>query len=241
MESLWPANLLGDGPFLSQKNQLIQLLEDQALGISEATNGMVEGALRNKDIPEVMVYSLFVSPTNQPAKAFEFAVFRAPQADFPMVIEVFHLNNRIFKIKNFNELSNTLRNIFRLPETVRIMRTLAEESKQAGTVPKPNFESRNMRGGQVENAPRPISIGGVMSSASGLHASINLFGVAGFVVGEDIRNLAASKIPAHLLMPLNNRHVLTLKFVDAVKATLSSDELKVLQFEAKKALREHQT
>lgn len=65
---------------------------------------------------------------------------------------------------------------------------------------------------------------------------VSLFGISGFLGEAEISTLASKKIAAPLVVPLNDKFVVTLKFLDTVKLTLTSDELKVLQFEAQKAL-----
>ncbi len=173
MENFWPVNLLsehdsGDADW--------SLFEAQAAAISDATRGLVQGELRRHVMPIGRASSIFIWPTGQRVKGYEFMAIRAEQEGFPLVLEVYHLgdSHRISRARDAAELKRALHKIFDNDATRRIVRLLANEASQAqavridvgrAEVEQPEAEAASgtttTTSRPDDSASRPIAVGGL--------------------------------------------------------------------------------
>lgn len=240
MENLWPKNILFEQSTLSEAEQVRELLADQVAGVEWATAGKVQAAIRERNMSIGSSRSLFLFPANQPAKAYEFAAIRSAGPDFPLAIEVFHLKgSRVFLAKDQIGLRKAFRTIFGAAETKSIVKSLAEEAVKLGTaVAIPVQLKGTMSAVYQGDSPsaRPIEIGGLIEDGAEIYAMANFFGMLGALTYDDLKKIASKKNISPIFQPLNDKYILELEFLGAVKITLSVQELKVLQAEAQKAI-----
>lgn len=154
MENLWPVDLLSE---LSPSDSGWDLLEAQAVAISQATKGLVQGELRRRTTTIGRSSALCLFPTDQPMKGYEFMAIRSPGESFPLALEVFHLgeSRRIWQIRDSIELKRVLRKIFTDEATSRIVRTLAREAPGAQSVQIDDARAGTTEAGQGPHCAMP--------------------------------------------------------------------------------------
>jgi hypothetical protein len=249
MENFWPVNLLsehdsGDADW--------SLFEAQAAAISDATRGLVQGELRRHVMPIGRASSIFIWPTGQRVKGYEFMAIRAEQEGFPLVLEVYHLgdSHRISRARDAAELKRALHKIFDNDATRRIVRLLANEASQAqavridvdrAEVEQPEAEAASGTATPTsrtdDSASRPIAVGGLIHREGESYAQVNLLGIASFLSEQELRKVVVKPdARGSAVSSMNGRFVVTVKFMDSVKFTLSEDELKILKNEVQRVL-----
>ncbi|MBC7704122.1 MAG: hypothetical protein H7274_09320 [Rhodoferax sp.] len=248
MENLWPVELLSGA---SWGDSSWSLIHAQAAALSQSTNGLVQGELRPRESPLGKSMFMYMFPTDQPMKGYEFMAVRSPQAEgFPLSLEVFHLgeSHRIWQARNEGELRRALTKILHHEATLRIVKLLAGE---AVSVKSSDDEGEHciqscdsLEESEVDSSrhmttesARPIAIGGLIQADGKSFATVSLLGIAGFVHEDELRRLVMKPdIKGSAVSTFNDRYIVTITFLDAVKMALNSHELKVLQNEVQNSL-----
>lgn len=234
MENLWPKRLmpLDDRPNLEQ---IGLTLAAQARGIVDRTGGLVEGHIRERFTAPTRSWSMFIWPKNQPAKSYEFLVARTVSDDFPVVVEAFHLGerHRVTHAIGMEALRTTLKEIFANPASRRIVQVLAAESAGQELLEQPPNVGEEIA--VAPESPRPITVGNILDANGKRVCNLNFFGVSGVASVDVLRELVAGTLGRSVSL-LNDGFVVTIKFDDAVRVSLSKDEYLVLRAEAKRAL-----
>lgn len=249
MENLWPVDLLSE--FTSSDSDW-RLLEVQAIAISQATMGLVQGELRRRETSIGRSSSLLLFPTDQPTKGYEFMAIRSSGETFPLVLEVFHLDesHRIWQVRDPSELKRVLREIFTHEGTSRIVRLLAQEAQGARSLRIHDDRTRakqtegksatdtTERSRYAQDDPlRSISVGGLIDQNGKSFAAVILLGTAGFLSEAELQKLVMEPdARGSAVNALNDRFVLTVSFLGSVKMTLSAEELKVLRNQVQQVL-----
>jgi hypothetical protein len=227
MENLWPNDLVAD-VVGSSPNAIETILEFQALGLGSATGGLVIGRVRDRSYPPNRAWSLYIEPRDQPGKSHEFLIVRSLDGKYPVVVEAYHqVETRLKRCDSKASLTKALQNIFSEPSSRSVIRTLADEAIAAGSVAHMESET------QVPSA-RPIEFGPIFKTPEGQVAAISMFGISGHVSDATLENLRDLNTLA--VEPLNDRYVVSIRFVGTVKTTVSKAELDTLVSQARQSL-----
>jgi len=250
VENLWPIELITPLPKVASD---WDVFEAQAVAIEQASMGLVQGEVRHREAMIGRSSSMFLFPTAQPTKGYEFMAIRSAGEDFPLAVEVFHLGEakRIWRALNASELKRVLRKIFAHEETSRIVRSLAQESMRihpnvssgeldplaGNTTIGPDAENELPPKNSTREPSRPIAVGGLLREGDVSFATINLLGVSGYMKEDELKRLVMKPdTKGSAISKLNGRYVVAVSFLDSVRMTLSTDELKLLQDKVKLAL-----
>lgn len=249
MENLWPVELLADVSWESPWH----LIDAQVAALSQSTKGLVQGELRRREIPLVRSMFMFIFPTDQPMKGYEFMAIRSPNEEsFPLALEVYHLGerNRIWQARNPGELKRALTKIFQNESTIRIIRLLAHEAIPVDAPASiaeehPTLQpQRGLEGSEAapsmpteSESARSIAVGGLIRGNGESFATVNLLGISGFLHEDELRALTMKPdANGSAVRTFNGRYIVTLSFFESVKMTLTYSELKVLQNEVRNSL-----
>jgi len=228
MENLWPNNLITDVAG-SSPNAIETILEIQASALGPMTGGLVVGRVRDRSFPPNRAWSLYIEPVDQPSKSHEFLIIRSMDGKYPVVVEAYHLaESRLKRCDSKVSLTKALQKIFAEPSSRSLIRVLADEAIEAGSVPQSDGET------QAPSA-RPIELSPIFDTPNGQVASISMFGISGHISDTTLEYLRDRSI--HAVEPLRDRYVVSIPFVGTVKATVSKEELSILVSQAKQSLR----
>lgn len=225
MENLWPLGILSTDINKSDEPALA-LLEAQATGIFERTGGVINAKIIRDYSALGDSVSLVLFPASNPSQSLQLFVYRFNQRTFPASLEVFHLGEkmRINELNSIAELRKKLKQIFSEPGTHKIVRSIA------------NLAIHDKKLDITNKNNRPIAIGRAFKENGKYFSQVNIFGVSGFLGESEIRELSSPKKSSGVVTKLNNDFVISLLFLGGVKMTVTGDELKILQSQAKKAL-----
>ena len=248
MENLWPVEVLSD---VSWADSPWGLIDAQVAALSQSTKGLVHCELRRRETPSGRSMFMFIFPTDQPMKGYEFMAIRSPEEEgFPLALEVYHLGegHRIRQARNAGELRRALMKIFQDEATLRIIRLLAREVAPGESSDVEGRSSLQPQGDREdpEAAPsyptasesaRPFAVGGLIQDGSKSFATVHLLGIGGFLHEDELRRLVMKPdVKGSAVGTFNGRYIVTVSFLDSVKMTLTSGELKVLQNEVRNSL-----
>lgn len=244
MENLWPNDLITERE-RHTKDGIEDVLVAQAVGVSGVTGGLVRGILLHQSIAFTRSWVFQLEPLQQPSKRAELFVVRSRAGRFPVIIENYDPNveERFIHVDSLSALCLTLKKLFSSPLTRRVVRALAKEATDANVDPhtlassRYLMDSQTLAAGQVVTA-RPIAIGGQISTENcGDMFHVALLGIVGFLSRRQLEALLTpigrKESP---IEPLHDKFVVTVKFIDPIKMTLSIDELRILQSEVRKAI-----
>lgn len=234
MENLWPDQLFSNTP--ASESDIAHILRSQAEGIGERSAGCVVGEIESRSATLGHVWALTLRPAKQPAMKTDLLIVRSERGHYPVVIQTFDGSQGDFrKVVDASGFRSFLRKTFATKHTKEIVETLAREAIDAGVT-----ESLRIRKSSARNyahRERAIAIGKVTTSGAERIAQVVISDVSGFLAADDLRRLIMPPDePQSLVQTLNDRYVVTFKFIDSCKLTLSEDELKILQTQARKAL-----
>ncbi|WP_395589430.1 hypothetical protein [Pseudomonas sp. TR47] len=227
MENLWPLDILSpntdNDSYLESAHEL---LEAQALGISARTNRLLGARVDIDQTPLGNTASFYLFPASNPTKSVQLLVYRSGENEFPALLEVFHLGEktRVSEIQSVSNLKTKLKKVFADPTTIKIVKNLR------------NLSAHGADDNAIKAHYRPLAIGKVFAFNDGYFSQVNIFGMSGFVSKKEIFELSLHEKKSKAVQQLNNEFIVSLSFSDKVKMTISADELKILQSQAKKAL-----
>ena len=233
MENLWPDQLFS-GPSTSDAD-IASILLAQAKGIGERSAGRVVGAVEDRSATVGRAWALTLQPAKQPAMKTDLLIVRSEHGAYPAAIQTFDGGQPDFrKVASASGLRSILRRVFATPHTKQIVEALAREAIDAGVTETPRIRKSPLRYPAKEE--RAIAIGKVTPYGSEQIAQVVISDVAGFLNADDLRRLIVPPDqPQSSIQTLNDRYVVSFKFIDSCKLTLSEDELKILQAQARKA------
>ncbi|NLA17873.1 hypothetical protein GPU89_12090 [Burkholderia cepacia] len=187
MENLWPRDsLLADVPNQDAWSLISELLDAQAIGISERTSNLVQGRIRSENIEGVGVWKFSLWPRLQEQKAYELLRVRCPFRTFPAVVETYSLPEKLRyqNVDTFEQLTAALKKSLRDRRSSDIVRTLAREAALSVA----NVERELGLEPPLGNARgRLLEVEDLMSESGMTFARVNLFGVKVYVDEREIK------------------------------------------------------
>lgn len=231
MENLWPDDLFKTAS-KHNPDEIEQALTSQADGLSERSNGLLTGIVKDRSIAPGRAWAFGLYPADQSAKETQLFIVRSEDGRFPVVIESFDSDRERYKrVSGLSAFRGALQEIFLSPQTRRIVKLLTEDALNVSAVAKQVLPKRQKRDAGS------ILLGRIFKANGKELSHVSIFGVSGYINKEDVeRFLLEPNEPSSLIETLNDKYVITLKFIDACKLSLSEKELRVLQAESRKAL-----
>lgn len=231
MINLWPTDLL-ESHVRDNQATLERLLEAQAKGLSLVSLGAVQGEIRKDVIDPVTVYRFRIWPRGQTNSIYELFRVRSLNEKPHFVVEVNHFDesDRSRKSSSLDTLERTLEIIFAAQKTREIIRLIANEALEDGTVTTPPQSDSPI-------PERAIYIGAIFDQNGKQYSQVSFLGIAGFVERTTLQTLSippTSKGSAY--ERLNDQFVVTLSFSGSVKMSLSATEMNTLIGNAKREL-----
>lgn len=240
MENLWPRDsLLADVSNQGAWSLISELLDAQAIGISERTSNLVQGRIRSENIEGVGVWKFSLWPRLQEQKAYELLRVRCPFRTFPAVVETYSLPEKLRyqNVETFEQLTAALKKSLRDRRSSDIVRALAREaaSNVANTERELELELEpplgNARG-------RALEVEDIMSESGMTFARVNLFGVKVYADEREIKAIVKRPNTKNAaLTRTGNQFTLKLTVLgEGLEATLSDAEATALCDSATRAL-----
>jgi len=129
MTELWPENLMDAADASSTVKRLLNVAASQLFDRTERRLvATVETTFVNDDKKE-LGYRFVLNPRGNPSYTFELFVARTFNADFPVVVENYHLEARVRHCENAQEFESHLKDLFGATKTREIVQIMAADGR----------------------------------------------------------------------------------------------------------------